>query len=79
MIHETMHHVPEEVMEQRQVAVDRLASAALFLTSVENMWQDGERGEEIDRQRSEAGAAYNLAIAGLLAANQRIRQTEWGN
>lgn len=79
MIHETMHHVPEEVMEQRQLAVDQLASASLFLNSVDAMWRDGERGEEIERQRNEAGFAYNLAIRGLLAANQRIREAEWGN
>ena len=80
MLHEQRpEHLPEQ-MSNYDRASDAVASAALALTQVENEWRDcnGDITDELRRRRNLAGARYNLAIRGILQANQEIRRAEHG-
>jgi hypothetical protein len=75
---EQLHQTHPEDMERRQAATQLLASAALHLCSVNEIYLTeqflGQVSKETQDQANEAGKRYNEAIELMLQANGHLNK-----
>lgn len=83
MKHNNIEHLQQtypEQMERRQAATQILASAALHLCSVNEIYLTeqflGQVSQETQDQANEAGKRYNEAISLMLQANGHLNGAE---
>lgn len=83
MRHENIEHLRQtypEQMERRQAATQLLASAALHLCSVNEIYLTeqflGQVSQETIKQANEAGKRYNEALTLMLEANGHLNNLD---
>lgn len=78
MEHSKLPEYCGELVKEREAMTQNLASAALYLCSVNDMYLTeqflGQVSDETKDQANEAGKRYNEAITGLLDVNRRINE-----